>query len=557
MEKLEIIIRLVNERNVDQVLLELKEYATEVDVDFVRRSVRAIGQCAIKLSAATDRCIKVLLELIQTQVNYIVQEAIVVIKDIFRKYPNQYESIIATLCENLDTLDEPEAKASMIWIIGEYAERIDGADEILESFLEGFYDEPSSVQLQLLTACVKLFLKCPDDAQEMVQKVLHMATEESENPDLRDRGYVYWRLLSSNPEAAKAVVLGEKPTIKDDSYSLDSGLLDQLIAHIATLSSVYHKLPESFVAPSVHTSTYMDDESEEEEDDILSPKQSDDPSPPSQNGAVDLLDLGGLDMNSPPPIPSTSTTLSNDFDDLFGTPSSSNPPQQVPLPVLLTGESGKGILLKGQLVRQNNRTQFSLHFENQSQSQPLEGIAIQFNKNPFGLTSSTSQVSFLPALTIGNTQTIPLDMTITPKLVNPSSSMETLQAAIKNTTTGSVSYFTATIDLFALLIEGEAMDKATFVNKWKQIDTPSVITLPLLSMNAIDSILRSKNIYQVTKRPNTNNGTESVYYSFTTITNEDILFELNFSSTEITFTLKTNTKSFGEGYASAIRSLMT
>ncbi len=49
-----------------------------------------------------------------------VQEAIIVIKDIFRRYPNRYESIIATLCENLDTLDEPEAKASMIWIIGMY-----------------------------------------------------------------------------------------------------------------------------------------------------------------------------------------------------------------------------------------------------------------------------------------------------------------------------------------------------------------------------------------------------------------------------------------------------
>lgn len=55
-----------------------------------------------------------LLELIQTKVNYVVQEAIVVIKDIFRKYPNKYESIISTLCENLDTLDEPEARASMV-----------------------------------------------------------------------------------------------------------------------------------------------------------------------------------------------------------------------------------------------------------------------------------------------------------------------------------------------------------------------------------------------------------------------------------------------------------
>lgn len=120
MEKLEIIIKLASERNVDQVLLELKEYATEVDVDFVRKSVRAIGRCAIKLERSAERCINVLLELIQTKVNYVVQEAIIVIKDIFRKYPNRYESIIATLCENLDTLDEPEAKASMIWIVGEY-----------------------------------------------------------------------------------------------------------------------------------------------------------------------------------------------------------------------------------------------------------------------------------------------------------------------------------------------------------------------------------------------------------------------------------------------------
>ena len=33
----------------------------------------------------------------------------------------------------------------MIWIIGEYAERIDNADELLESFLEGFQDENTQV----------------------------------------------------------------------------------------------------------------------------------------------------------------------------------------------------------------------------------------------------------------------------------------------------------------------------------------------------------------------------------------------------------------------------
>lgn len=62
----------------------------------------------------------------------------------------RYESVIATLCENLDSLDEPEARAAMIWIVGEYAERIDNADELLESFLEGFHDESTQVCLGVL-----------------------------------------------------------------------------------------------------------------------------------------------------------------------------------------------------------------------------------------------------------------------------------------------------------------------------------------------------------------------------------------------------------------------
>jgi len=42
-----------------------------------------------------------------------------------------------------------------------------------------------------------------------------LATEEAENPDLRDRGYIYWRLLQTDPEAAKTIVLAERPQISD------------------------------------------------------------------------------------------------------------------------------------------------------------------------------------------------------------------------------------------------------------------------------------------------------------------------------------------------------
>jgi hypothetical protein len=70
----------------------------------------------------------------------------------------------------------------MIWIVGEYAERIDNADELLEGFLDSFKDESSQVQLQLLTAIVKLFLKKPSaNPQTLVTRVLTMVTQVSDN----------------------------------------------------------------------------------------------------------------------------------------------------------------------------------------------------------------------------------------------------------------------------------------------------------------------------------------------------------------------------------------
>ena len=174
-------------------------------------------------------------------------EAIIVMRDIFRRYPNKYEHVIGTLCDNLDTLDNSEAKASMVWIIGEYAERIDNAADLLDGFLEGFSEEGQTVQLQLLTATVKLFLKRPQVAQEMVKRVLALVTHESDSPDVRDRGYMYWRLLSMDPQAAKAIVCSQKPTIQDDTNLIETNLLDELVANLSNLASVYHKRPSAFV----------------------------------------------------------------------------------------------------------------------------------------------------------------------------------------------------------------------------------------------------------------------------------------------------------------------
>ena len=102
-------------------MLELREYITEeLDLTFVRNSIKQIGKLALKVDESAESCISVLLELMNQKVeswldgrdikttNIVLQESVVVIKNIFRRYPNRYESIIGDLCENLDALDEPE-----------------------------------------------------------------------------------------------------------------------------------------------------------------------------------------------------------------------------------------------------------------------------------------------------------------------------------------------------------------------------------------------------------------------------------------------------------------
>jgi hypothetical protein len=138
----------------------------------------------------------------------------------------------------------------------------------------------------------------------MIQLVLSAATTETDNPDLRDRAYVYWRLLSTdpevgwlrppggarpaaparrrppggacpaapapptpnpptpyprgqhantqtpnpNPQAAKDVVLAPKPVISDDASGLEPHVLSQLLTQIGSLASVYHKPADTFVS---------------------------------------------------------------------------------------------------------------------------------------------------------------------------------------------------------------------------------------------------------------------------------------------------------------------
>ncbi|XP_068158326.1 AP-1 complex subunit beta-1 [Drosophila tropicalis] len=556
LEKLDIMIRLANQSNIAQVLSELKEYATEVDVDFVRKAVRAIGRCAIKVEPSAERCVSTLLDLIQTKVNYVVQEAIVVIKDIFRKYPNKYESIISTLCENLDTLDEPEARASMVWIIGEYAERIDNADELLDSFLEGFQDENAQVQLQLLTAVVKLFLKRPSDTQELVQHVLSLATQDSDNPDLRDRGFIYWRLLSTDPAAAKEVVLADKPLISEETDLLEPTLLDELICHISSLASVYHKPPTAFVEgrgagvrkslpnrsagsgagsnndqtePGAGSEAMVIPNQESLIGDLLSmdintPAM---PAAPTTTSNVDLLG-GGLDILLGGPAndaaaPAAGGGASSLLGDIFGlTGNSLSVGVQIPKVTWLPAEKGKGLEIQGTFSRRNGEIFMDMTLTNKAM-QPMTNFAIQLNKNSFGLSPSAPlQATPLPpnqstevSLALGTTGPI--------QRMEP---LNNLQVAVKNNI--DIFYFACLVHGNVLFAEDGQLDKRVFLNTWKEIPAANELQYSLSGVigttDGIASKMTTNNIFTIAKR--NVEGQDMLYQSLKLTNNIWVLLEL-------------------------------
>uniref|UniRef100_A0A672QFJ9 AP complex subunit beta n=1 Tax=Sinocyclocheilus grahami TaxID=75366 RepID=A0A672QFJ9_SINGR len=530
LEKLDIMIRLASHANIAQVLAELKEYATEVDVDFVRKAVRAIGRCAIKVEQSAERCVSTLLDLIQTKVNYVVQEAIVVIRDIFRKYPNKYESIIATLCENLDSLDEPDARAAMIWIVGEYAERIDNADELLESFLEGFHDESTQVQLTLLTAIVKLFLKKPSETQELVQQVLSLATQDSDNPDLRDRGYIYWRLLSTDPVTAKEVVLSEKPLISEETDLIEPTLLDELICHIGSLASVYHKPPNAFVEGShgIHRKHLpIQHGSAGPTASIDQPQVI-----PSQG---DLLgDLLNLDLGPPVNVPQGSSMQIGAVDLLGGGLDS-----LVRVLVWLPAVKAKGLEISGTFSRRQGHMYMDMTFTNKA-LQHMTDFAVQFNKNSFGVIPTTPLSIHTPLMP---SQII--DISLPLNTIGPVMKMDplnNLQVAVKNNI--DVFYFSTLIPLNVFFVEDGKMERQVFLATWKDIPNENELQYQIkdchLNADTVSGKLQNNNIYTIAKR--NVEGQDMLYQSLKLTNGIWILAELRIQPGNPNYTVITHSR---------------
>ncbi|XVE97541.1 hypothetical protein REPUB_Repub03eG0028200 [Reevesia pubescens] len=239
--KLEMLTAVVNESNTYEIVTELCEYAANVDIPIARESIRAVGKIALQqydVNAIVDR----LLQFLEMEKDYVTAEALVLVKDLLRKYPQWSHDCIAVVGNiSSKNVQEPKAKAALIWMLGEYSQDMHDAPYILESLVENWDEEHSAeVRLHLLTAVMKCFFKRPPETQSALGAVLAAGIADF-HQDVHDRALFYYRILQHNVSVAERVVNPPKQAVSVFADTQSSEIKDRIFDEFNSLSVVYQK----------------------------------------------------------------------------------------------------------------------------------------------------------------------------------------------------------------------------------------------------------------------------------------------------------------------------
>lgn len=214
--KLDIMCNIASQSNIGLILREFQTYVKSSDKQFVTSTIQSIGRCASAIPDVTDQCLTGLMALVQNRNEDVVAESVVVLKKLLQLNPTEYKSYIVSLSRILDKVTVPMARASILWLIGEYSEHVQKfAPDVLRKFAQTFGQEETIVKLQVLTLGAKLYLVNPQQTRLLFQYVLNLASYDL-NYDIRDRARLFERLLVTGKKSdlnskAKDVLLSAKP----------------------------------------------------------------------------------------------------------------------------------------------------------------------------------------------------------------------------------------------------------------------------------------------------------------------------------------------------------
>jgi AP-3 complex subunit beta len=258
--KLEILTCLATESTIARILREFGAYVRSSDKQFVTSTVRAIGRCSTRVPDVADSCMQGLMALLSSPQPAVVAEAVVEIKKMLQSAAiDDKQPIITHLAKMLGDIEEPNARGSILWIVGEYCEQIPlHAPDILRRLAQTFVGEADVVKLQVLNLGAKLFVANAAQTMAIFRHVLTLAKYDV-NYDIRDRARMMRVMLlnvkGNAPDVvghARRLVFTAKPTPAVHNPSAERsrfaiGSLSHCVAHTVP---GYAEIPEHTDEPS-------------------------------------------------------------------------------------------------------------------------------------------------------------------------------------------------------------------------------------------------------------------------------------------------------------------
>ena len=215
------------------ILTELSHFSSSstASPSLIRDSVGAIGRCAQSSSPATSsRCLRLLLAQISNNNNneLVVAESLTVIRHLIQANPVSHARTVIRLAKNLDTTTNPQARASIIWLVGEFAAGAeDGVGpDVLRILAKGFADEAEEAKLQIVLLAAKVYLHHLNSLQQQHQP--------SNTPPPQDTAYE-----SSSPPPLSDPATATIPTDPDPEDTHPIPLLWTYILHLTHYDPSY------------------------------------------------------------------------------------------------------------------------------------------------------------------------------------------------------------------------------------------------------------------------------------------------------------------------------
>ncbi|CRH03160.1 AP-4 complex subunit beta, putative [Plasmodium relictum] len=245
--KLDILVSVASKNNVVLIINELSEYISDSNIEIAQKSIYSIGCIALKIPKAISKIVELALSsFLPINYSYISSATLTMLANILRKY-EEYTKIIIDEIVKYDTKSiDNVGITSYIWIVGEYCDYIENAPYILEEYVN-LTDCSYIFMLELLTACIKVLYKRPAEMKIIVASLFDNILKNYKYPELTDKMYFYYKLLSYNYEEAFNIIACKKKIVKNFCESSENTLLDKLYNEFNTLSVLYKHPTNKFV----------------------------------------------------------------------------------------------------------------------------------------------------------------------------------------------------------------------------------------------------------------------------------------------------------------------